>query len=165
MADQCERGGPPGWDWARLRQACVREAMSVLRHMDDAEEAAQEAMLRSWRKMDQCRAEDPAPWARQISRNEALRLAAQRSRPEVELPLDDAFEPGALDGELERLPVAETVRDALRQLTTADQLLIRLRYAEDLTQPQLAEVLDLPEGTVKIRLHRARAKMRELLAA
>jgi len=139
--------------------------MSVLRHPDDAEEAAQEAMLRSWRKMDQCRAEDPAPWARQISRNEALRLAAQRSRSELPVLVDGLLEPGALDGELERVPLVETVRSALAQLTTADQLLIRLRYTEDLTQPQLAEVLDLPEGTVKIRLHRARAKMRELLVA
>jgi RNA polymerase sigma-70 factor (ECF subfamily) len=137
--------------------------MSILRNREDAEEAAQEALLRSWRRLEQCRGDDPGPWTRQISRNEAFRVAARRKRPE--LLSDELPDVGDVDSELEQLPLAETVRVAMRQMTTADQLLIRLRYTEDLTQPQLAEVFDLPEGTIKIRLHRARAKLRGLLPA
>jgi RNA polymerase sigma-70 factor, ECF subfamily len=136
--------------------------MSVLSNPEDAEEAAQEALLRSWRSLHTCRSDDVGPWTRQISRNEAMRVAARRARPELlagELP-----EVSTVDEELEQLADAESVRGALREMSAADQLLIRLRYTEDLTQPQLAEILDIPEGTVKIRLHRARAKLRAALA-
>lgn len=153
----------PALDWEDLRRSCLREAMAVLGHREDAEEAAQEALLRSWRRIEQCRA-DPLPWARQISRNEALRIAARRTRRSAELPTDALPEDGEHDAELERLPATEAIRGALRQMSAADQLMMRLRYAEDLTQPQLARVFDMPEGTVKIRLHRARERMRALLA-
>ena len=138
--------------------------MVVLRHREDAEEAVQEALLRAWRRADQCRASTLVPWVRQISRNEALRIAARRSRLERELCAEPGLEEPAEDHELSRLPLAETVRSALCQLSAADQLLIRLRYTEDLTQPQLSTVFGIPEGTVKIRLHRARARLATLLA-
>lgn len=137
--------------------------MAVLSHHEDAEEAAQEALLRSWRRLDQCRGADPGPWVRQISRNEALRVAGRRAQRARELSRDDLPETGSIDPELERLPATQTVRSALRQMTAADRLMMQLRYAEDLTQPQLAKMLEMPEGTVKIRLHRARARMRTLL--
>jgi RNA polymerase sigma-70 factor (ECF subfamily) len=138
--------------------------MQVLRHPEDAEEAAQEALLRSWRKLDQCSGAELGPWTRQISRNEALRIAARRSRRQCELSSESTPDRGVFDRDLEQVPLKEAVRGALRQMPTTDQLLIRLRYSEDLTQPQLAEMLDMPEGTVKIKLHRARARMKELLA-
>jgi RNA polymerase sigma-70 factor, ECF subfamily len=153
------------WNWAELRESCLREAMTILRNRDDAEEAAQEAMLRSWRWLGQCRAADPLPWAKHISRNEALRIVKRRALRGIELPSDELPEAGSVDLELERLPATESVRNALEQMPATDQLLIRLRYTEDLTQPQLARAFDLPEGTVKIRLHRARARMRALLVA
>lgn len=137
--------------------------MTILRNRDDAEEAAQEAMLRSWRWLGQCRAADPAPWAKQISRNEAMRIAKRRAHRRLELAADELPESGSVDPELERLPATDSVRSALEQMPAADQLLIRLRYTEDLTQPQLAEAFNMPEGTVKIRLHRARARMRDLM--
>jgi RNA polymerase sigma-70 factor (ECF subfamily) len=158
--------GVGGEDWAQLRRFCVREAMQVLRHREDAEEAAQEALIRAWRGAEGCRGSSRLPWVRQISRNEALRLAARRARLRRELSAEPVSETAAVDDPaLLRVPVTETVRDALSQLTAADRLLIRLRYAEDLTQPQLARVLGLPEGTVKVRLHRARRRLTTLLLA
>ena len=49
---------------------------------------------------------------------------------------------------------------ALSVLKPDERRLIRLRYMEDLTQGQVAEALGVPEGTVKVRLHRARARLR-----
>jgi RNA polymerase sigma-70 factor (ECF subfamily) len=42
---------------------------------------------------------------------------------------------------------------------------LHLRYAEDLTQIEVARRLGLPEGTVKVRLHRARGRLRRALEA
>lgn len=52
------------------------------------------------------------------------------------------------------------LRAALRRLSERDRLLLALRYQEDLTQAAIASRLGIPEGTVKVRLHRARNKLR-----
>jgi RNA polymerase sigma-70 factor (ECF subfamily) len=56
------------------------------------------------------------------------------------------------------------IAGALKHLAPVDRFLIRLRYEEDLTQPDIARVTGFPEGTVKIRLHRARTKLRSHLS-
>jgi len=142
---------------------CVREARRILRRHEDAEDAAQEAMIRAWRNAAQCRSPTVVPWVLQISRNEAHRLAARRARFEPELSRVPA-EPFTEDPTMARVALTHSVRDAVRRLAPEDQLLLRLRYDEDLTQVQVAEVLGQPEGTIKVRLHRARRRLREMLA-
>jgi RNA polymerase sigma-70 factor, ECF subfamily len=51
---------------------------------------------------------------------------------------------------------------ALEALSDRDRQLLEMRYEEDLTQATIARRLGVPEGTVKVRLHRARAKLRLL---
>lgn len=51
---------------------------------------------------------------------------------------------------------------ALEALSERDRELLEMRYEEDLTQAAIASRLGIPEGTVKVRLHRARAKLRLL---
>ena len=52
---------------------------------------------------------------------------------------------------------------AVSRLVTSDRRILLLRYAHDMTQPQIAAFLEIPEGTVKVRLHRARARLRSVL--
>ena len=124
-----------------------------------AEEVTQEALLRAWRGRGRCAApHQPVPWLRAITRNEALRAKA---RPHLahELPVPDAAdEMPAPRGE--SIDARLDVRSALERLTEHDRLLVHLRYVADLTQPQIAARLGIPEGTVKIRLHRLRARLR-----
>ena len=49
---------------------------------------------------------------------------------------------------------------ALKRLNDRDRQLLELRYDEDLTQSAIARRLGIPEGTVKVRLHRVRDKLR-----
>ena len=53
---------------------------------------------------------------------------------------------------------------AMAALSERDRELLELRYEEDLTQAAIAARLGIPEGTVKVRLHRARNKLRLLYA-
>jgi RNA polymerase sigma-70 factor (ECF subfamily) len=130
---------------------------------EQAEDAAQNAVLRAWRHRRRLRpGSDPAPWVRAIARNELLRLWA-RAHNRSELA---TAEPGAAGGECDAIDaVADRLdlRAALRQLDDHERLLLGLRYGRDLTQREVAEVLGLPEGTAKVRLHRARDKIRTLL--
>jgi RNA polymerase sigma-70 factor (ECF subfamily) len=172
MTQLTARGGsssavPDGsWDWPLARARCLRLAVRLLRHPEDAEEAVQEAMIRAWRARDDCRA--PAArtaWLLQITRREALRVAERRGR------VRDREDPASQDGELVSIEHCElegvesrvSFDQVLRLLQPHDRDLVRLRYAEDLTQEQVAARLDLPAGTVKVRLHRARERLRKAL--
>src|SRR3954447_18930986 len=155
--------GPPRTrsDWLRLRQYCLAEALRVLRNREDAEEAAQEALLRAWRHRASRRSANWLPWVRAIARNEALRIAARRARfaQRGVREVGEAPDPGAapdLEGVVESLSVAAL----LRPLKQHERDLLRLRYEEDLTNPEIARRLGMPEGTVKVRLHRLRGRLK-----
>jgi RNA polymerase sigma-70 factor (ECF subfamily) len=146
----------------------VREATRILGNRDDAEEAVQEALMRAWRKRGACRTPTaPLPWLLQITRNEAMRLAARRSRrqasevPDAE-PEAVPAEPPSAESALDRALTSLATEQALSVLGPDERKLIRLRYEEDLTQGQVAAALGVPEGTVKVRLHRVRARLRDV---
>jgi RNA polymerase sigma-70 factor (ECF subfamily) len=104
-------------------------------------------------------------WVRQIARNEALRQLARRGRTH-DLYTDASVE--LLDGvptsqDVSQLAEIIDLREAISELSPGDAALLRLRYERDLTQPRLARLAGMPEGTVKIRLHRIRGRLRERL--
>jgi RNA polymerase sigma-70 factor, ECF subfamily len=149
---------PTDWDWAAARTVCLRHARRVLANEADAEEAVQEALARAWRKRGQCR-EDAVPWMLQITHNEALRIATGRTEHR---PLDDA--PEASEGSrADEIVERIMMRDELAGLRAADRLLLELRYGADLTQSAVADRAGIPEGTVKVRLHRLRKQLRSAL--
>jgi RNA polymerase sigma-70 factor (ECF subfamily) len=152
-------------EWQGARQRCLREALRVLRDPHDAEEAAQEAVLRAWRYRDTCRERAAWPgWVRTIARNEALRLAAERGRvAAAEQPQGLEFDPPG-DADHDGKVLADiSLRSALAVFREDERRLLGLRYFEDLTQVQIAERLGVPEGTVKVRLHRLRSRVRKLI--
>src|SRR4051812_35767022 len=145
----------PEWDWAGLRRRSRAEALRVLGDPYTAEEAAQEAVTRAWRQRHRCRdPHRPEPWIARIARNEALRLrAGERRQLEVAVRASAQRVGAELLAE-EQLISKVTVQQALAALTLDERRLIDLRYKDDLAQPVIASVLGLPEGTVKVRLHR-----------
>jgi RNA polymerase sigma-70 factor (ECF subfamily) len=160
--------GWDSWDWTALTTSCLREARRLLDSEQDAQEAAQDALLRAWRgRADQRRHGSETCWVRQIARNEALRHLARRARTQdlyTEAPgeLLDAVSSGQ---DVSQLAEILDLREAIAELAPRDALLLRLRYEQDLTQPRLARLAGMPEGTVKIRLHRIRGRLRERLTA
>ena len=57
----------------------------------------------------------------------------------------------------------ENVREALACLSGTDRAILALRYEEQFSTPEIADILRVPEGTVKSRLHHARRRLRDLL--
>lgn len=150
------------WDWAQVLRWCEVETRRVLGSGARADDAAQEAALRAWRRHRQCQApHGRRAWVAVIARNEALRLASGERR---EVALCEQTEPvgaGGVDSTTaERLDLWR----ALGGLGPAERELIGLRYWADLTQAEAAERLGLPEGTAKVRLHRLRSTLRRQLA-
>jgi RNA polymerase sigma-70 factor, ECF subfamily len=146
------------WDWDEAWRSCLQEARRVLRSADAAEEVAQRALIRAWRRRATCkRPEQPRGWLVRIARNEAMRhLEGERRRREspfeedLFVAPDEQFDFVLADLDLDRL---------IANLSAPDRELLRLRYVEDLTHSQVAECLGVPEGTAKVRLHRLRRRL------
>lgn len=148
------------WTWKTAQKICLLVTRRYFASEFDAEDTAQEAMLRAWRYRDRIPDGDSFEyWLIQVAKNEALR-ELQRRRP---IPFAE-IEPGeSSDDESSEVIDSVTVAAALDRLDSAERELVQLRYFEDLTQSTIAERLEVPDGTVKIRLHRTRAKLRSYL--
>jgi RNA polymerase sigma factor (sigma-70 family) len=138
----------------RAVRAVTRRLLSEF----DAEEVVQEAFLQAYLGLDRLR--DPARfggWLCAIAVNLAkMRL---RSRKPVLTGLTD----GAVHDGSESAEVAEIVRAALGALPPREREALLLTYVEGLTSPEVASLTGERPGAVRTRLHRARARMRELL--
>lgn len=134
-----------------------------------AEDLTQETFMCAWRSIGELRSRRAARvWIYRVARNQFLQ---HRRRSEVEtVPLDDPtaadVASGALDSQahLERTALREAVKRALRSLNEEQREVIILGNLEGLSLAQVAQVLDVPIGTVKSRRARAFAALRRLLA-
>jgi RNA polymerase sigma factor (sigma-70 family) len=149
------------WDWEAARRRCLREARRVLRDREDAEEAVQEALLRAWRAGRSGRSPHRLEaWVGKIARNEAYRLVERRRRA---LERERAQPPPEPPDGIEALVDAIAFEQVLEALAPGERQVVWLRYEEDLTQAQVAHYLKLPIGTVKVRLHRGRDRLRSVM--
>ena len=160
MTHRGSRGEEPGgWDWESVRTTCWVEARRILGPSAAADDAAQEAAIKAWRHQASCRTpEHPQAWVAAIARREAYRL---RGPPRAQ-PLETAAEPSAPATDA-HVALAVDVRRALAELSEGDRRLLLARYWADLTQREVADLLGMPDGTAKVRLHRLRARLRPTL--
>jgi RNA polymerase sigma-70 factor (ECF subfamily) len=129
----------------------------------EAEDIAQDALLRAWRRRGTLRDDSRRKeWLGTIVRNEAFRQHARvRPDPVAELETKEGAEDERVVATVERADL----HAALKHLDERDRQLLQLRYSEDLTQEAIARRLRIPVGTVKVRLHRARHKLRRAMGA
>ncbi|HTX31475.1 MAG TPA: sigma-70 family RNA polymerase sigma factor [Solirubrobacteraceae bacterium] len=154
------------WDWSLIRTRCRAEALRILRRPHDAEDAVQEALARAWRSRHACRnPEAPIPWCLQITRNEAIRLIGRRRPPGADAPLDEDgyLEDVGAGQERGRVLLRVDVHRALENLPPHERQLIALRYLHDYSHSEIAAMLEIPEATARVRLHRVHKRLETLL--
>ncbi len=130
----------------------------------EAEDLLQETMLRAWRHLQDhaADAERLRPWLYTVARRVAIDAARSRNaRPNEVIPADLGTLATERD-EVERTLVAVTVRRGLMALSSDHRSVLIEVYYNGRTSREAAERLNIPEGTVKSRLHYA---LRALAAA
>ena len=133
-----------------------------------AEDAAQEAFLAAWRGLPRFRGDSRfSTWLYRLTTNAAIDWLRREKRhrgmddvTELELP-DDG--PGPQD-QAEQAEAQQAVRRALGQLSEEHRQVLLLRYMQELDYGEIAVALGISEGTVKSRINRAKARLKELLS-
>jgi RNA polymerase sigma factor (sigma-70 family) len=151
---------------ARYRPRTAAIARSVLRDPDEAEDVVQEALLVAHR--DLARLRDPASfgaWLGAIAANLArMRLRQRRAGWTTVEELRGGVrsaEPYELLEALERTTLVHSELDAL---PAGQRDIVRLYYLEGLSAPEIAALRGESQGSVRVRLHRARNRLRDRLA-
>ena len=142
-----------------------RAAYLVVHDRQAAEDIAQEAFLAAVRSLDRFDRRRPfAPWLHRIVVNRAIDWARARSlrRELAAEDVDTVAAPGG--GPASARPISSGVADALRSLSPEHRAVIVLRYLLEYTPGEIAELLDLPRGTVNSRLRRGLDQLESRLA-
>jgi RNA polymerase sigma-70 factor, ECF subfamily len=151
----------------RYQNLCFRFAVRILGNRDDAEDALQEAFVRSFRGLATCRDRDRfGAWLYQIVVNECRTRATRRARRDrrlVDLSTDNV---GAdLAAPAPRLDSAdsEEIQYALAQLVPEQREAFLLKYVEELSYDEMAEITGIGVSALKMRVKRSCERLRELL--
>jgi len=153
-------------------------AYSVLKNQADAEETAQEAVMKAFKHLGQFRSESTfKSWLLQIAINEA-RMRRRKDRAHLYESTDEAIEESdegeimprqfadwreVPSEELERQEVREQLNKALYDLPEKYREVFLLRDVQHLSEKEAAEMLGISASAAKMRLHRARLRLREQL--
>lgn len=152
--------------FAEMYDACADRLFAYvtarLGSRDRAADVVQQAFLRAVEARRRFRkVENPIAYMFQIARNEAMRFAAgERRRAAVSPPSADLFAADASQTDREQ---AELAMAALNRIAPDDRELVELKIFAGLTFREIAEVTDLPQGTVATRYRRALEQLRPWL--
>jgi len=146
-----------------------RHCLHMLRHPQEAEDAAQESMLRAFRAFDTLSGDGVATWLFRIAHNTCLDIL-KSSRMRRQQPMPEGWEETAdpspqPDEHYEQQAGRDALRQAVSKLKPEQQLLLDLYYGQRLSYEEMAKAAGLAAGTVKSRLSRARDALRAILEA
>jgi RNA polymerase sigma-70 factor (ECF subfamily) len=148
---------------------------------EDAEEVAQETLLKVFERLSQLDTpEHIRPWLFRIARNECLMMRRKSVfAPAHELSLDEFLPVVNTDGEHRHLQIADwsalpdrrllqselraEIERAIRELPETYRSVVLMRDVEELTTEETSTILDLTPDVVKTRLHRGRLALRQRL--
>ena len=156
--------------YEQINPALYHSVRAMVQDEDLAWDVLQNSWLRAFRSLDRLEADEAfLPWLRRIAVNEAVRQVGRRqpvSFTELGDGADEAW-PELPDPDptvqpelaLDRQETARLVREILAELPEQQQLIVGMRYYEDMSVREIAETLGVASGTVKAQLFQGRKKV------
>jgi RNA polymerase sigma-70 factor, ECF subfamily len=169
----CRRNDPDAWRQLvrRFSPLVYRVALRMLGGAPEAEDATQEVFMLVHRAIARHDPTRPlAPWLARITYNQCLKhLAKAKRRTDMETAIGDGDFPDAGDEtspetRVNHHQMTQRIDHALDRLSAQDRAMMVMRYREGFSDGEIAHATRMPVGTVKTRLHRARNKLKKILA-
>lgn len=157
----------------RHKDLVYRVAMQITKNSDDASDVLQDAFLKVYDSINAFRQESAfETWLYRIVVNLSIDAVKKRKRQQESMAslsgVSDVHQSRDAQQDptrqAERNELQEWVTQAVNSLSIKHRSVVILHELEGLSHPQIAEILDCSEGTVRSRLHYARKKLRVLLA-
>lgn len=149
----------------RYRDRYARFAVRMTGSRDEAEDVLQSAFIRAYRALDRCR--DPsrfAAWLYQIVANECRTYVVRRGHREARFVRDEStMREVVARSTADRQETLEDVQYALEQLDAEQREAFVMKYVEELSYDEMAEITGIGVSALKMRVKRACARLRELL--
>lgn len=149
----------------RYQDALYRHAVRMVGHAE-ADDVVQRALVRGYRRLDSCREpEKVGGWLFRITSNLCKDHLRGPGRDGVALEDAGPLESSTADPEteLERSELAREIDRALERLTPDQREAFLLKHVEGLSYPEMADRLSASVSALKMRVHRARESLQELL--
>ena len=142
----------------------------LLRNEQDAQDVVQEAYLRAFKSFSGFHGSNGRAWLLTIVRNTSYTLLKKNHAVDLTTNFDeeihatghDSVSPATI---LEHSEDAQLIKEAMDELPAEFREVLVLRHQEGLSYKEIADIAQIPPGTVMSRLARARAKLKEYLAA
>jgi RNA polymerase sigma-70 factor (ECF subfamily) len=169
LVERVRRGDPGAFD--SLVSQYMRRAFAVsyrlLGNREDAEDLVQEAFMAVLRKIDSFeRGRAFAPWFFRILVNRGLNARKSRALRTTDALPEHAVSAGASpERSAERAELRGRLRTAMDGLPERQRVIVELFELEGFAGPEIAEILEISDGTVRWHLHEARKTLRQALAA
>jgi RNA polymerase sigma-70 factor (ECF subfamily) len=154
--------------FARHHVRVYRFVLRLVRNPTLAEDLISEVFLDVWRQASKFEARSAvSTWLLAIARFKALSSLRKRSEEELDQETADAIEDTGDNPEvaLQKKDASEVLRKCLTQLSPEHREIIDLVYYHEKSIDEVAEIVGIPENTVKTRMFYARKKLSELLKA
>jgi RNA polymerase sigma factor (sigma-70 family) len=149
--------------------AAYNLARWLTRNDHDAEDVVQEAYVRALTFFEGFRGDNGRAWLLTVVRNTCYTWLEKHRSHEPTVPLDEKVHAPSSSLNPEELFLrqasGEELRSAVEELPVEFREVVVLRELEELSYKEIASILDIPTGTVMSRLTRARARLRQILAA
>ena len=139
-------------------------ARLILRDPDLAQDAVQETLIRAWRSLPGL--SDPSVfdhWLHSLVAHACIDIARKRRRRVIEVELTPVIEPGRSDGTVQ-VADRDLIDRALARLEPEARAVVVLHLYLDLPLSRVADLLGIPTGTAKSRLHRSLGTLRSQMA-
>ena len=159
----------------QTERAVYNLALSIVKKKEDAEDVTQETYLRLWRSLPDYRGASAKSYIFRIARNIAIDFIRKKNKSfeldtviltdegEIERDIADPDPDIRPDEAFLRKLTIETVRGCIDSLPIPMRELIVMRDMDGLSYSEIAEILGIPEGSVKSGLFRAREKLKRLI--
>lgn len=154
--------------FSRHQTRVFRFVLRLVRDESVAEDMISEVFLDVWRQAERFESRSSVPtWLLAIARNKAWSALRKRRDAELDEGVAEAIEDESDDPEVivQKQDKAAAIRDCLARLSPEHREVVDLVYYQERSLEDVAEIVGIPENTVKTRLFHARKKLAELLAA